>query len=219
MAGNESVLTITVRPELDDAAFRDVFTRVQQAATAALEALGPAAVKPTADATGGAYSRADTINAYADHGVITEDEAEQLRERDAAKPDPLTIRLPDEMEDGVRQVARLSAGEWREVLPGLQAKIDDVYSETGPEVTVVFRLTPQEPQTVPGGLRLTAVNCPRCYRDIPVDCGDLAGFAVDGIIDPQAVMLDAQRLVGDNCPEHDILVVFVGAPRTSPGDC
>jgi hypothetical protein len=64
--------------------------------------------------------------------------------RDAAGPDPLTIRLPGEMGNGINEQVRTLNGEWREIFTGLQAQIAEMYSQPNRRATVLFRLTPKD---------------------------------------------------------------------------
>lgn len=96
-----------------------------------------------------------------------------------------------------------------------------------------FAVQRQEPEKIPVGLKITEVACPRCGRTAPVECGDLAAFVVDGVLDIELVADEARRIAGAACPYHRVPTrvggttrpdgawspVISDAPQTCPGGC
>lgn len=131
-------------------------------------------------------------------------------------PDPLTIRLPDQMGSGTHRLARLIVGEWSEVLPGLQVMLSQAVDDVARgSLMLEMRLTPQEPEHVPAGFKVTSARCPGCDADVPIDTGDLAGLGFTG---PDDIIAEVQRLVEIGCPAHSGYV-RIGKPQTRPGGC
>jgi hypothetical protein len=114
----------------------------QWQAEACAGANGRSAVKVTHVPTGAWAEALDTTTAF---GYLVRDLVHAGKitiggpSEDSAT-DPLTIRLPESMDEEARRLGR----DWREVFPGLQAKVDEMYREPETTVTVVFRPTPKD---------------------------------------------------------------------------
>jgi hypothetical protein len=57
------------------------------------------------------------------------------------------------------------------------------------------------------GAKVTAVECPRCQLQVPVDAGDVTGMSLEDVIEV------ARKAAGETCPGH----VSIGVGATPSG--